>query len=145
LAFVPSSMLLGVTTYLTTDIAPIPLLWVAPLAVYLLTFILVFANRQILSRTGMSRAMPFAALILGMVLLTGATELKGMPDVLLIGLHLGAFFIAAMVCHGELAADRPAADHLTEFYLWLSVGGVLGGLFNALLAPVLFQRAGLAE
>jgi len=54
-------------------------------------------------------------------------------------LHLAAFFIAAMLCHGELAVDRPAATHLTEFYLWLSVGGVLGGIFNALLAPLLFD------
>ena len=145
LAFVPSSFLLGTTTYVSTDIAPIPLLWVIPLALYLLSFIVVFAKKPPLPHALVNRLLPIAALMLTLVLLTGATELRGLPVAVLISLHLGTFFLAALVAHGELARDRPAADHLTEFYLWMSVGGVLGGAFNALLAPIIFQRTGLTE
>lgn len=60
------------------------------------------------------------------------------PGWLLVPLHLAAFFVTALVCHGELAQDRPSTRHLTEFYLWLSIGGVVGGFFNALLAPMIF-------
>ena len=134
LAFVPSSLMLSVTTYLSTSIAPIPLLWIIPLALYLLTFILVFMGRPILPHTLMLRALPIVILPLIVTLAAQATQ----PISLLIGLHLVVFFVAAMVCHGAIARDRPAPAHLTEFYLWMSVGGVLGGLFNALLAPLLF-------
>ena len=135
LAFVPSTLLLGVTNYLSSEIAVVPLLWVVPLAVYLLTFILVFARRQILPRPLLARALPILVAPLVVTFAMQATE----PIGLLMLLHLVTFFIAAMLCHGELAADRPAAAHLTEFYLWLSVGGVLGGVFNTLLAPLLFN------
>lgn len=134
LSFVPSSLMLSVTTYLSTDIAAIPLLWVIPLALYLLTFILVFATRPPLPHWLMVRALPFALLPLVIVLAARATQ----PIGLLTALHLATFFVAAMVCHGEIARDRPSTQHLTEFYLWMSVGGMLGGVFNALLAPQLF-------
>ncbi len=134
LAFVPSSLMLSVTTYLSTNIAPIPLLWVIPLAIYLLTFILVFMRKPLLPHVVMRRALPMLLLVLLITLVAQATE----PIGLLIIVHLATFFVAAMVCHGAIARDRPAATHLTEFYLWMSVGGVLGGLFNALLAPLLF-------
>lgn len=134
LAAVPSSLMLGVTTYITTDIAVVPLLWIIPLALYLLTFILVFARRKIFSHRWMARIFPIAVIILLLVLLSEATR----PVTLIVAGHLLAFFLAAMVCHGELARDRPPASHLTEFYLLMSVGGVLGGIFNALLAPALF-------
>jgi hypothetical protein len=134
LAFVPSSLMLGVTTYLTTDIASIPLLWVLPLALYLLTFVLVFANRKLIPQAWANRALPVGAVSLTYLLLSEATQ----PSWLLILLHLFFFFVAAMVCHGRLAQERPSADRLTEFYLWISVGGVLGGLCNALLAPAIF-------
>jgi len=134
LAFVPSSLMLSVTTYLSTNIAPIPLLWVIPLAIYLLTFILVFMRKPLLPHVIMRRALPMLLLTLLITLVAQATE----PIGLLILVHLATFFVAAMVCHGAIAHDRPAATHLTEFYLWMSVGGVLGGLFNALLAPLLF-------
>jgi hypothetical protein len=136
LAFVPSSLMLGVTTYITTDVAVMPLLWVIPLALYLLTFILVFARKPPLRHAWMVRALPMAAAGSAVSIAADATT----PMYLLLPLHLVTFFIAAMVAHGELAADRPAARHLTEFYLCMSVGGVLGGIFNALLAPVLFDR-----
>jgi hypothetical protein len=135
LAFVPSSLVLGVTTYITTDVAAVPLLWVVPLALYLLTFVLVFARRQLLPHGMMARILPGAAIILTLVYLSGATE----PAWFLILVHLVFFFIAAFVCHAQLAADRPEPRHLAEFYLWLAVGGVLGGLFNALAAPFLFK------
>jgi hypothetical protein len=136
LALVPSSLMLSVTTYLTTDIAAIPLLWVVPLAIYLLTFILVFGRRRRVPHRVWVEALPLAMLPLVLVLLSRANE----PLALIVPTHLGAFFVIAMVCHGELARDRPDPRHLTAFYLWLSVGGVLGGAFTALLAPVLFTE-----
>jgi len=137
LAFVPSSMMLGVTMYLTTDIAPIPLLWVIPLAIYLLTFILVFARRTILPHRLMVRSLPVVALVL--IFLLFAEDMKP-PIWLLIPLHLLMLFTAAMVCHGELARDRPPPARLTEFYLWLALGGFLGGIFNGIIAPLVFRR-----
>jgi SAM-dependent methyltransferase len=137
LAFVPSSMMLGVTTYLSTDIATIPLLWVIPLALYLLTFIIVFARRRIIPRGFARRALPIAVLVLAVCLLC---EDMQPPVGLMVALHPLAFFIMALFCHQELADDRPAPSQLTEFYLWLAAGGVLGGLFNALVAPLLFNR-----
>ncbi len=128
LAFVPSSLLLGATTYVSTDIAPIPLLWIVPLTLYLLSFILVFSQKQIIPHTVSTRLLPICILLLTLMLVTGATELKGLPLWLLLLLHLATFFLTSMVGHGEMALDRPAARHLTEFYLWMSVGGVLGGL-----------------
>ena len=138
-SFVPSSLLLGVTAYITTDVAAIPLFWVVPLALYLLTFIFVFARRPVLGHALMVRLLPFGAAATALMLLTQAST----PLVLVLGVHVPTFFVAAMVCHGELARDRPGATHLTEFYLWVSVGGVLGGVANGLLAPQIFD--GLTE
>jgi hypothetical protein len=136
LAFVPSSLMLSVTTYLSTDIAPIPLLWIIPLALYLLTFALVFARTPSLPHKLMIRLLPIALLVLAAVMVSRETE----PLALLVPLHLITFFLAAMVCHGEIARDRPAPDHLTEFYFWMAIGGVLGGAFNTLVAPLLFNN-----
>jgi SAM-dependent methyltransferase len=136
LAFVPSSMLLGVTTYITTDLTPIPLLWVVPLALYLLSFTLVFAPRTIVPHSWMVWLQPSLLAAAVMMLLEGWLR---DPSVAL-PIHLGALFVTAMVCHGELSRRRPPASKLTEFYLWISVGGVLGGIFNVLLAPILFTR-----
>ncbi|PYS97202.1 MAG: hypothetical protein DMF65_12120, partial [Acidobacteria bacterium] len=135
LAFVPSSLVLGATTYITTDVVAVPLLWVVPLSLYLLSFVLVFARRTLLSRRLMARVLPGAAVLLALVYMSGATQ----PAWFLILFHLLFLFAAAMVCHGQLADDRPDARHLAEFYLWLAVGGALGGLFNAALAPLLFN------
>jgi hypothetical protein len=139
LAFVPCSLMLSVTTYITSEIAPIPLLWVIPLGIYLLTFVLVFARRRLVPHTWMVRALPFAVLLLVMPLAMTMAGRLMQPIGLLIALHLAGLFVVAMVCHGEIANDRPSARYLTEFYLWMSVGGVLGGIFNALLAPVIFS------
>ena len=138
LAFVPCSLMLSVTTYMTNEVAPIPLLWVIPLGIYLFTFVLVFARRRLVSHKWMVRALPLLVLI---VLWTTIGLLLGQPMEPLdcfIALHLLTLFVVAMVCHGELANDRPPSLQLTEFYLWISAGGVLGGMFNALLAPWLF-------
>ncbi len=135
LSFVPSSLLLGVTTYISTDIASVPLLWVIPLALYLLSFVLVFARRPVFSRAFMLWFQLPLVLVLLVVLSIGGT-----PRITMVaGLHLLAFFVTAMVCHRELADSRPRAEYLTGFYLWLAVGGVLGGAFNVLLAPTLYD------
>jgi hypothetical protein len=139
LSAAPSSLMLGVTTYLTTDIAAIPLFWVVPLALYLLTFILVFLRWP----TTWTERPHTIVLWVQPVALAGlaVTAVGGYawPAWLTFLLHLTVFFLTALVCHGELAKDRPSARYLTEFYLWMSVGGVLGGLFNGLIAPVAFQ------
>ena len=136
LAAVPSSLMLSVTTYLSTDIAAIPLLWIGPLAIYLLTFALVFGRRRLVPHRVWVELLPVALLPLVLVLVARANE----PLLLIIPTHLVVFFVAAMVCHGELAQDRPHPRHLTAYYLWLSVGGVVGGAFTALLAPRVFTN-----
>jgi hypothetical protein len=136
LAFVPSSLMLAVTTYFSTDIAPVPLFWIAPLALYLLTFVVAFSSRAAAAQAVSDRFIPLLVLPLVMLMVAGAGfSLWGA-----IPLHLAAFTMAALVCHGRLAADRPAAVHLTEYYFWIAFGGMLGGMFNTLAAPLLFSR-----
>ncbi len=137
LAFVPSSLMLGVTTYLTTDIAPIPLLWAVPLSLYLLSFTIVFApgSGGLALHRWMVLALPPLALAVAVLLVLEIDDLLWT----LVAVHLLAFFVAAMVCHGELARDRPAATSLTGFYLAIAVGGALGGVFNAIVAPALLD------
>jgi hypothetical protein len=135
LAFVPSSLVLGVTTYVTTDLVAVPLLWVIPLSLYLLSFVVVFARRRLIPGWLPARVLPGAAVLVSLVYLSGASQ----PAWFLILFHLLFLFAAALVCHGWLADDRPGAAHLAEFYLWLAAGGALGGLFNAIVAPLLFN------
>lgn len=130
-SFVPSALLLAVTGHITTDLASAPLFWVVPLALYLLTFVFAFARRPPLPHGAMVRLQPF--LIIPVVLLS-----FGMQGLWALPLHLALFFVTAMVGHGELARSRPPVRNLTEFYLWISLGGVLGGMFAALLAPAIF-------
>ena len=137
LAFAPSSLLLGVTTYLSTDIASVPLLWVIPLAIYLLTFVLVFARRPLLPHRVMVLIEPF--LVIPVVLLFFLGLQVGLWQIFI--LHLLAFFCIAMVCHGELMQARPPAAQLTEFYLWMSVGGVLGGSLTPWWRPWSLRRS----
>src|SRR5689334_3198168 len=121
LAFVPSSLMLAVTTYFSTDIAPVPLFWIAPLALYLLTFVAAFSTRSASLQAIADRFMPLVVLPLVTLMIAGAgISLWGA-----IPLHLAAFTMAALVCHGRLAADRPAATHLTEYYFWIACGGML--------------------
>jgi SAM-dependent methyltransferase len=161
LAIVPSSLMLGVTTYITTDVSAIPLLWVIPLTIYLLSFILVFSRLPAIVHRVMVLAFPFVLVMvvmpntallllddwgvmssLGVTVertIEGTGENAMVPAWVVIVMHLIALFVAAMVCHGELARTRPSARDLTGFYVCLSVGGVLGGLFNALVAPMAFS------
>lgn len=133
LSFIPAGLLYAVTGYITTDIASVPLFWVAPLALYLLTFVLVFKNRpprletwRILHRLG-APLMAIAALLP-----------QAFPAPFLLA-HLLIFFACAMMCHSRLAALKPPPAQLTAFYLVMSAGGVLGGLFNTFIAPALFN------
>jgi hypothetical protein len=132
---VPSSLVLGVTTHVTTDLVAVPLLWVIPLALYLLSFVVVFARGFKLPRGLIARLVPGTAVLVTMVYLSGALR----PAWFLILFHLAFLFAVALACHGQLAADRPAASRLAEFYLCLALGGVLGGLFNAVVAPLVFN------
>ena len=139
LAFVPSSLLLGVTTYMSTDVAAVPLLWILPLALYLATFTLVFARRPPIPH----RLVVLAAPVVVALWLVDVHVRWDLPFWSVLLVQLVVLFVAALACHGELARTRPPARYLTGFYLWVSLGGVLGGAFNALLAPVLFT--GTAE
>ena len=130
---VPSALLLGVTAHISTDIASAPLLWVVPLALYLLSFVNAFARRPLVPHWLTVRLMAFAIVLLAAVFLWRE------PAGVFLPLHLGAFFCIALACHGELARRRPAAASLTEFYLVLSLGGLAGGVCVALVAPQVFD------
>jgi spermidine synthase len=132
---VPASLLVGVTTVISTDIAAVPLIWVLPLATYLLTFVIVFARRPLIATSWMSRAEPYALVILVIPLFWSLR----MPGLVGIVAHVVVLFIVSMVCHGKLAARRPPPSRLTEFFVWVAVGGLVGGTFNALVAPVVFS------
>ena len=133
LAFIPSSLLLGVTLHLTIDVAAAPFIWVIPLALFLLTFVLVFARKPLLKHEWMLRVQVWVYIVLAIYFTTDDLWLA-------FGLHLLTLFVTAMVCHGELAKLRPPSNQLTEFYLWMSLGGWFGGIFGAILAPMLFDR-----
>lgn len=136
LALVPSSLLLGLTQYISTDIAAVPLLWILPLTLYLLTFILVFSSWAERIRPLMLTAQPAVLLVFLAYSFINPALLPYWLDLIL---HCLAFFLAVMVCHGELARLRPAAAHLTRFYLVMSFAGMLGGLFNTFVAPFAFN------
>ena len=133
LAALPSSLMLGVTSHLATDVASAPFLWVAPLALYLLTFIIAFQTKPAIP--------PGVALLLQAAMLPACVFLLpiGGDIALQFSIHLGCFFLTALVCHQALVARRPDPARLTEFYLWMSLGGVVGGAFNAFAAPVIFN------
>jgi hypothetical protein len=135
LAFVPSGLLVAVTAHISTDVAAGPLLWVAPLALFLLTFVIVFQRKPLLRHGWMLNAQLLLVLCYMALTVLGLRLDWGVELVL----HLSMLFVTAMVAHGELARLRPSAAGLTGFYLWMSLGGVLGGVFAALLAPLLFN------
>jgi hypothetical protein len=135
LAAVPSGLLIAVTAHISTDVAAAPLLWVLPLSLYLLTWVLVFQSRPLLPHKWMLMLQPLA--IAGAVMLLA---FGGEQNLLLtLGGHQLCFFVIAMACHGELARTRPAAKYLTGFYVALSFGGMVGGLFAGLVAPFTFS------
>lgn len=137
LAFVPSSLMLGVTFHMTTDIASIPLLWVIPLALYLLTFIIAYSRLPGWFRPVLGNVSPVFTLLLVFVIVSNMSSEYLTPFISIL-LHLTTYFLTALLMHSELAHDRPTPAHLTNYFLWISVGGMLGGVFNGLIAPVVF-------
>jgi hypothetical protein len=135
LAAVPSGLLVAVTANISTDVAAVPLLWVVPLALYLLTFVIVFSRRPILPHAFVVAVQP--VFVLGLVAVIIFEPIKTIIP--LIALHVGVFFVCALVCHGELARRRPPARYLTAFYMWMSAGGMIGGVAAALIAPYTFN------
>jgi len=133
LAFLPAGLLVAVTTLLTTDVAAVPLLWAIPLGIYLLTFMLAFGgihpNKGVLGTTALLACGAVGTQVLGWV----------RPGFLLLPLHLTTFGLVSWGCHSRLACRRPPVEQLTQFYLWLALGGSLGGMFSALLAPQVFE------
>jgi spermidine synthase len=139
LAFVPSSMMLGLTSYVTTDISPISMFWIVPLALYLLSFVIVFSRyRQLIGDRSLAAVLVLCTAAFVLFKLTGLVSTTH-TALLSIVLHTIFFFAAAWLLHGTLSSSKPPADRLTEFYLWLSVGGMLGGMFNAVVAPLIFH------
>jgi hypothetical protein len=136
LAFAPSSLLLGTTRFLATDVAVVPLLWIVPLALYLVSFVLAFARERPIGRAAGARLLPIAGVVWALAWCTEATE----PVLAVLAIHLLTLFVGALVCHAELAADRPEARDLTGFYLAVAAGGALGGAFDALVAPLAFDE-----
>jgi predicted O-methyltransferase YrrM len=134
LAAIPSSLMLGVTAYITTDVASAPFLWVLPLALYLGTFIIAFQAKPAIT-PDLTLVLQAAAVAACAALLPFRTTFFALQ----LFVHLAAFFLTALMCHQRLVARRPEPGRLTEFYLCLSIGGVVGGAFNAFLAPVIFN------
>lgn len=135
LSFIPSSLMLSITTYITTDIAAFPLFWVIPLGIYLLSFIITFSKKEIISHAFIVKIFLITVLPIIIFILSG--PLNSIWITLLA--HLLTLFMCSMVCNGELVKSRPQVKYLTEFYLWISFGGFLGGAFNALIAPIIFK------
>jgi hypothetical protein len=141
LAFVPSSLMLGVTTYFTSEIAPVPLLWMVPLAVYLLTFIIAFGRLPVRLHQVLTFALPLLVVWVAWVMTAEDVETVKVWGAMkrLIPLHLATLFVVGLALHGRLARERPGVRHLTEYFLWISLGGVLGGVFNGVVAPLAFS------
>lgn len=135
LAAAPSSLMLGVTAYITTDVASAPFLWVVPLALYLAAFVVAFSPRPLIPWPATLALQAGTAAACAALLPFSTT-----PLVAQFAAHLGAFFFTTLMCCQALVARRPPPERLTEFYVWMSLGGVLGGAFNAFLAPAIFDQ-----
>jgi hypothetical protein len=135
LAAVPAGLLVAVTAHISIDIAAVPLLWVLPLALYLLTFVIAFARRPIIPHWLVVALQPPCVVALVAVIIFDPLK----TIIWIVAVHLGVFFINALMCHGELARTRPPARHLTAFYLCISAGGVIGGIATGLIAPHVFN------
>ncbi|MEM7749258.1 MAG: fused MFS/spermidine synthase [Pseudomonadota bacterium] len=135
LAFVPSGLLVAYTSYLATDIASAPFIWVIPLATFLATFVLIFRDTPVIPRHWLMLSQP---LLVAFLLLEIAAPgvLPGWISTLL---GFSAFFVTTMVAHTVLYERRPESENLTEFYMWMSLGGVLGGVFAAIITPQIFN------
>ena len=136
LAACASMLLVAITNHLSQNVAPIPLLWVIPLALYLLSFILSFESDRIYIRWIF---IPALAVLLGYMARYMFTDSGNTHIKIIIPVFAAGLFFACMVCHGELARRKPAPQYLTLFYMMVSLGGALGGLFVALVAPHVFK------
>src|SRR3989440_492449 len=135
LAAIPSALLISVTSHISTDIAAAPFMWVIPLALYLATFVIVFSTKPVLRHEWMVAIEPlFIVALVGVMVFDIRQYIFG-----ILALNVATFFIITMVCHGELSRSRPAARYLTGFYMWMSAGGVIGGIFSGLIAPNFFS------
>jgi SAM-dependent methyltransferase len=135
---VPSGLMLAVTNHIAANIGSVPFLWIVPLALYLLTFVFAFARRFRAGSNRVSRLIPAVLLIAFPLVAAGVVAPPGL-NWIVIGAHLILLYCGALLCHTRLAESRPGAEQLTEFYFWVALGGVLGGLFTATLAPMLFK------
>ncbi len=136
LSFIPASLMMAVTSYLSTDVAAVPLLWIMPLALYLLTFVIAFGDRGARAAGAVAERLPI--LLLPLVLLIATNG--GVPLWFMLPLHLVTFTGLSLLCHAQLARDRPPTAQLTAFYLAIAGGGVLAGVFNTIVAPRLFTN-----
>ena len=136
LTAIPAGLCIAVTAFITTDLAAAPFLWVAPLALYLLTFVGVFRERPWIPHAWVLRLLPYAVAPVAISVLGG----DKVHWLAIIALNLTAFVLMALACHGEAYRLRPEPARLTEFYLWTSFGGVIGGMFAGLIAPNVFNN-----
>ena len=140
LAFFPSSLMLGVTTHIITDLISAPMIWVLPLGIYLLTFVIAFSRKPIVPFSLVQKIQPTAvAMAVALIVIVNGF----MPiSFIAMGIHLFAFAVVALVCHMRLAQLRPLDDErqLPEFYMMIALGGALGGILNAFIAPLIFDR-----
>jgi hypothetical protein len=137
-AFVPSGLMSAVTNHILLNLASVPFLWIIPLAAYLITFMVAFGRRVHVSLPLLSRIVPVILLLLfPFVAVARAVAAEYMWYV--VAVHILILFSGALLCHTALAARRPSAKHLTEFYLWVAIGGALGAAFTAIVAPSLFR------
>jgi hypothetical protein len=134
-AFLPSALLVAVTAHVSTDVAAAPFLWIVPLALFLLTFVIVFQKTPVIGRRRAEKIAPW--LIVSLLYLT--LNPQRLPITFEIFIHFATFFIVALCSHSALAARRPAPSRLTEFYFAMSIGGVLGGIFSSFIAMSLFS------
>jgi spermidine synthase len=137
LAACPSILMVADTSFLTENIAPVPMIWVAPLALYLLSFIICFESSGWYKRKVYLPLLVIALFVLAYLPTLGLNEL---PVVISAGINLFSFFVVCMVCHGELASQQPNSRYLTIYYLMLAVGGVMGGFFVGVIAPYWFTE-----
>jgi len=137
-AFVPSALMLAVTNHILLNLASVPFLWIIPLAVYLITFMVAFGRRIHLSPTLLSRITPIVLLLL-FPFVAASHTVDAQYMWYLVGAHILILLIGALLCHTVLAARRPDPQHLTEFYFWVALGGALGGAFTAVVAPFVFR------
>src|SRR5262245_295777 len=135
LAAVPSGLLVAVTAHISTDVAAVPLLWIVPLALYLLSFVVAFSRRPVIPHRLVVGLQPL--FIIGLVAVIIYDPISSIIG--LLAIHLTVIFVNALMCHGELARTRPPPRHLTAFYLWISAGGVIGGVATGLIAPHVFN------